>query len=313
MTLQSFKDTYLGKQVEFHSYGSGSYAQCVDLVNLYINTVLDNNTKDYTEIIGTNAKDFNTRYDPEDFDFIANTPLGVPQEGDIIVWNGKVGGGAGHVAIFLEGDVNSFKSLDQNWSQKERVTLETHNYTNVSGWLRAKKVASNEKPCNERRDELWNFTKEALLKLGVEQKDIDKYSEKIDKLLGFVDSYIESTKKSIAGHQSRVTDLEKQNEKLTGELGVANEKVKIYKKELADKDVECQRRVTELEILLQEAKKDSPDLEKLVDDYEGMLGVEREKNLQLQKKYDKARVDLARVTSQLKALPFIEKLKLLFL
>lgn len=200
------------------------------------------------------------------------------------------------------------------WTGKVRPTSDFTKNGAWTGYCIIKPPKQEEgKPCNERRDELWNFTKEALLKLGVEQKDIDKYSEKTDKLLGFVDSYIESTKKSIAGHQSRVTDLEKQNEKLTGELGVANEKKKIAEQALADEIKECSRRVTELETLLQEAKKDSPDLEKLVDEYEGMLGVERESLLQLQKKYDKARVDLARVTSQLKALPFIEKLKLLFL
>lgn len=138
MTLQQFKDKYLGKQVEYHSYGAGAYNQCVDLINAYINEVLDNSTKDYTEIIGTNAKDFNTKYDPEDFDWIANTPSGVPQTGDIIVWNGKVGGGAGHVGIFLQGDANKFTSLDQNWSKVEHVTVENHTYTNVSGWLRPK-------------------------------------------------------------------------------------------------------------------------------------------------------------------------------
>jgi hypothetical protein len=140
MTLNDFKNKYLGKQVEYHSYGAGAYNQCVDLVNAYINQVLDNSTKDYTEIIGTNAKDFATKYDKEDFEWIPNTPTGVPQAGDIIVWNGNVGGGAGHVAIFLSGGVNAFQSLDQNWSQVERVTLETHNYNNVSGWLRPLKA-----------------------------------------------------------------------------------------------------------------------------------------------------------------------------
>lgn len=150
------------------------------------------------------------------------------------------------------------------------------------------------------RDTRYNFIKDICELFGV------SYQDKLDKLL-------ENFKSVWAGHQSTVSRLKGDVEKLIGDLGVANEKVKIYKKELSDKDIECSRRVTELEILLQEAKKDSPDLEKLVDEYEGMLGVERDQKLQLQKKYDKARVDLARVTSQLKALPFIEKLKLLFL
>lgn len=138
MTLQEFKNKYLGKQVEYHSFGTGAFNQCVDLVNQYIHDCLDTTTKDYTEIIGTNAKDFGTKYDKEDFDLILNTPTGVPKPGDIVYWNGNVGGGVGHVAIFMDGDVNTFRSLDQNWSQKERVTIETHNYTNVLGWLRPK-------------------------------------------------------------------------------------------------------------------------------------------------------------------------------
>lgn len=137
LTLEEFKNKYLGKQVEFHSYGAGAFNQCVDLVNAYINECLDNNTKDYTEIIGTDAKDFNTKYDKEDFYWVPNTPNGVPWAGDIPVWNGKVGKGAGHVAVCVEkGNTNNFKSIDQNWSQKEKVTEEIHNYNNVSGWLR---------------------------------------------------------------------------------------------------------------------------------------------------------------------------------
>ena len=143
MTLSEFKNKYLGKQVEYHSYGAGAYNQCVDLINQYINDCLDSNTKDYTEIIGTNAKDFNTKYDSEDFEWVENTPLGIPQEGDIIVWNGNVGGGAGHVAIFLTGGVNAFQSLDQNWSIVERVTQENHSYDNIQGWLRPKTSTDN--------------------------------------------------------------------------------------------------------------------------------------------------------------------------
>ena len=140
MTLEEFRKKFLGKQVEFHSYGAGALNQCVDLVNMYINLCLDNETKDYTEIIGTNAKDFKDNYDPKDFDFIANdtSPNVVPERGDVIIWNGNVGGGAGHVAINLEANDMNIHSLDQNWSQAEYVTEEDHPYTNVSGWLRPK-------------------------------------------------------------------------------------------------------------------------------------------------------------------------------
>ena len=174
LTLKEFIKKYLGKKVEFHSYGSNAYNQCVDLVNAYINEVLDNNTKDYTEIIGANAKDFESKFDPEDFDWIVNTqtPNVFAERGDIMVWNGNVGGGAGHVSIFLEGDGDNFTSLDQNWSQVEKVTIEKHTYVNVSGWLRPKAYAEIESEESDSgltfdqtkklSDELWelfNFNK----------------------------------------------------------------------------------------------------------------------------------------------------------
>jgi hypothetical protein len=142
LSLKELKEKYLGKKVEYHSYGATAFNQCVDLVNAYINECLDNNTKDYTEIIGTDAKDFKDKFDPEDFDFIANTktPNVAPERGDIPIWNGRVGGGAGHVAIVLEATGLKFISLDQNWSEVEKVTVEEHDYNNVSGWLRPKHV-----------------------------------------------------------------------------------------------------------------------------------------------------------------------------
>lgn len=185
MTIEEFAQTYLGKQVEFHSYGTGALNQCVDLVNAYINHVLDNKTKDYTEIIGTNAKDFNTKYDPDDFEWITNTPEAIIKKGDIAVWNGRVGGGVGHVAVAIEdGSQNSFRSLDQNWSQVERVTIENHNYTNVSGWLRPKNVhpmaTITQKELDEirtRRDELYNITQEQEKTINQLREDLKKEQE----------------------------------------------------------------------------------------------------------------------------------------
>lgn len=196
MTLQEFQNKYLGKQVEYHSYGALAYNQCVDLINAYINQCLDNNTKDYTEIIGTNAKDFGTKFDRDDFEWIINTPTNVPQRGDVMVWNGNVGGGAGHVAIFLSGDANSFKSLDQNWSRVERVTLENHNYNNVIGWLRPKGQTTTPSnpttpPSTNDRDERnknWNWLNQVVTTTGIlldgnnPQKSVDEAIAQIKKV-----------------------------------------------------------------------------------------------------------------------------------
>jgi len=75
------------------------------------------------------------------FEKIANTPTGVPQQGDIVVWGARSTNKYGHIAIFDSGNTNSFTSLDQNWNGK-KVHLQTHNYDNVLGWLHPKKNAT---------------------------------------------------------------------------------------------------------------------------------------------------------------------------
>ena len=73
------------------------------------------------------------------FDLIPNTPTGVPQAGDLVVWNTGFGGIAGHVAVCSsDADVNRFKSLDQNFPVGSNCHLQEHNYTGVVGWLRPK-------------------------------------------------------------------------------------------------------------------------------------------------------------------------------
>jgi iron-sulfur cluster repair protein YtfE (RIC family) len=131
LTIDQFISKYFGKQVEYHSYNSNALYQCTDLANLYIKEVLN-----LTPIIGTNAKDFPSKIGDE-FEFIKNTPDLIPKKGWIAIWNGRVGGGAGHIAVVRDdkATTTSFNSIDQNWSKPLFVTLETHNYNSVSGFL----------------------------------------------------------------------------------------------------------------------------------------------------------------------------------
>lgn len=239
MTLEELKNKLLGKRIEFHSYGAGAYNQCVDLVNYYINTVLDTSTKDYTEIIGTNAKDFNTKYDPEDFEWIVNTPDAVVQRGDIVVWNGRVGGGVGHVAIALSGDVNSFQSLDQNWSQVERVTLETHNYTNVSGWLRPKNVVQTVTISQKELDEIRLARDTHYNDLQKEKEITSKQKETIDNLT----KDLKATEDKL-GNCLRTAEEINDTDKKTTEQLIEEQK----------KNTELQKRITELEKVKSEPK-----------------------------------------------------------
>lgn len=96
--------------------------QCMDLYNYYCNNVLEiqNVGADYARNILKNSNIMNN------VERIDNYAEFVPQKGDIAVFTG---GTYGHVAICLgEGDVNKFKTIDQNW-QAQKLTEEWHNYT----------------------------------------------------------------------------------------------------------------------------------------------------------------------------------------
>ena len=97
--------------------------QCMDLYNYYCRNVLGltgNTGADCAKNIIKN------NYVMGQVERINNYPAFIPQKGDIAVWTG---GTYGHVAICLgQADVNTFKTLDQNWVS-QKLTEENHNYT----------------------------------------------------------------------------------------------------------------------------------------------------------------------------------------
>ena len=126
ITMNEFIKKFDGKSIDFdHVYGS----QCVDLVKLW---------EDWNgwPVITGNAKD--QFRDVDGYTRIRNTPSGVPQQGDIIIWDESVNK-YGHIAIFVKGDSNQFVSFDQNWPVGSVCHLQKHYYGGVLGWLRFKK------------------------------------------------------------------------------------------------------------------------------------------------------------------------------
>ena len=104
MTLKDFIQKYNGKFVE--RYDSNSLRQCVDLFLAYLDEVLGHGS---LIPIGINpAYDiYNKVHKWSPFSKkIKNTPQALPQYGDVIVWSSGFGP-AGHVGIFLEGDLNT--------------------------------------------------------------------------------------------------------------------------------------------------------------------------------------------------------------
>lgn len=134
MTLQEL----IAKYTDQHCEVAGSATaknQCVDLANAKIRDV------DGLPIIEwTNAVDFPER-GSKDYDFIANTPDGVPQIGDLIIFKqyGKLYGSAGHIGIVVYADSASIKVFEQNYPTEGTVCrIGTHNYLGCRGWMRPK-------------------------------------------------------------------------------------------------------------------------------------------------------------------------------
>jgi len=136
VTIDDFVKKYTGIGVDT----DGAYGfQCMDLMHQYCIDVLG--ISDKRVLAAPTAKDvflnFNAVYGHEQFDLIPNTPTGVPKKGDILFWGTGLGP-AGHVAIYLSGDVMSIQSFDQNFPTGSKPHTQNHSYKGILGWLRVK-------------------------------------------------------------------------------------------------------------------------------------------------------------------------------
>ena len=136
MTIQEYFQKNNGKPIDYDGYYGN---QCMDLYRQYVKECLE-----YPQSPGVvGAADVWTTYLKDYYERINNDPTSVPQLGDIIIWNKNAGGGFGHISVFNSGDSNNFISFDQNWPVGSYCHFQNHNYTNVLGWLRSKKLISN--------------------------------------------------------------------------------------------------------------------------------------------------------------------------
>lgn len=129
MTLDEFVAKYNGQKVDF----DGSFgAQCVDLYRQYCQDVL--NIPQTPPVVGA-YQIFDTA--PDAFEKIKNTPLGLPQKGDIMIWAQSYGG-YGHVGIVTQATLSSFTAFEQNDPLGSPCTLKNYSYKAVTGWIRLK-------------------------------------------------------------------------------------------------------------------------------------------------------------------------------
>lgn len=132
-------DTFIKNKTNIGIDTDGYYGnQCMDLMHEYCRTVLG--LADLRVLAAGNAKsvfvNFDNVFGHELFEKIVNTPTNVPQKGDIMFYNW---GEHGHVDIFVQGDVDNYRSFSQNWPTGSKSALVNHpNYTGVLGWLRYK-------------------------------------------------------------------------------------------------------------------------------------------------------------------------------
>jgi hypothetical protein len=125
--MQDFINQNNGKQVDLDGFPAYQPFQCYDLANKW------SLANGYGRFGGLNASDIFGQQ-PQNYTWVRNSPTGVPPAGAVVVWDGGINNGPGHVAIATGGgDTNTFVSLDQNWNQP-RVGLVRHDYNHVIGW-----------------------------------------------------------------------------------------------------------------------------------------------------------------------------------
>ena len=208
MKFQDFITRWNGKYIDFDGvYG----AQCMDLMHQYIVEVLD--FTDGRILAAPAAKDvflnFQNVYGNQIFEKIDNTPTGVPKEGDIMFWGTGIGQ-YGHVAIFVEGDANNFRSFDENFPIGSPCHIQSHSYSGVLGWLRTKQsndfvsVPKAQLEEFERVKAGWNQIRE---KLNVED-NVTVVVGEIDKLIGYQDAVLDKDKQLVDAN-AKLTELDK--------------------------------------------------------------------------------------------------------
>ena len=94
-------------------------------------------------LAGEGAADIWKTYPKDKYKRIENTPEGVPEKGDIVIWdripNNKYS--YGHIAIFNKGNVHEFTAFAQNRPQGSPSHFQyEQNYHLVLGWLRPKNM-----------------------------------------------------------------------------------------------------------------------------------------------------------------------------
>ena len=148
-----------GKLLDF----DGQYGyQCYDLANFY-----------WYYTTGRTLNGLYAKNIPWDNDFSGyatvykNTPQFLAKPGDLVVFNGNYGKGAGHVAVVLSATLNKITVIENNWlgggwvNEKpgwERATKRTHAYDKEMWFIRPKFKTEPKHKKSTSKKNTWNWS-----------------------------------------------------------------------------------------------------------------------------------------------------------
>jgi hypothetical protein len=253
MNLNEFIKKWDGKYCEVTG-SSQAINQCTDLANEYIREVLG-----LPIIEWTNAQDFPKKCLAPQYEYILNTPNGVPNPGNIIIWKSK--NNIGHIAIFVNGSANKFNSFDQNFPLGSPCHIQSHTYTtasglNVIGWLRCKQINNSEETMlNEEQKRILQFIEERNLNEGqirqsgdwikddvvnkqtaqiatLSQKvlELDKFTKELEEKITILTSEVTSSNEIILKWQQEAKTAKEQASNATAQIQQANEEKNKYRR-----------------------------------------------------------------------------------
>lgn len=238
MKTKEFVKKYTGKGVNYdNAYGN----QCVDLFRFYCREVLK--ITQPKGVVG--AKDFFEKFeqDPilvQNFKKVINTPEGVPNEGDVMIWKATKGNPYGHIAICLSADKNKFISFDQNWNNVQKCLEITHDYKNVHGWLSPLQISNDMKPTEKLPQSFYEIREFKQLK----ERKLVEGNEAFDTLMSLL--LAENTHRNDA-----VNELQKQinlfEEQKKGWEETKKTALESQKKEFEKREIEMARKIYDLE------------------------------------------------------------------
>jgi surface antigen len=217
---------------------------------------------------------------------LANTPTFLPQVGDIVVWGAWTGNPYGHIGVVLDANLNTFRSVDQNWFNANSTTgspaaIVSHNYTNprVVGFLRPTySAAAQGEEMIANADQAIKIYKMLRPNGGGSQGEIDGTAGKrtFANFLNDAQAEINARDASLRNQNARLAELQAQVNELSTRPTKAE--VEALKQQVADAQVLAEKEKAETERLLRERSADSKQLDDasgfikgLVDFIKGLL------------------------------------------